>query len=93
MKQKHLKYVRIAAAAVMFVLFAAVAVGFRPLDAILVTQFGPGLLRLTSGLFLGTLAAVLMIAVVTLLFGRIYCSVLCPLGILQDGIALWIRAR
>ena len=60
MKQKHLKYVRIAAAAVMFVLFAAVAVGFRPLDAILVTQFGPGLLRLTSGLFLGTLAAVLL---------------------------------
>ena len=87
MKQKHLKYVRIAAAAVMFVLFAAVAVGFRPLDAILVTQFGPGLLRLTSGLFLGTLAAVALISLATLLFGRIYCSVLCPLGILQDGIS------
>ena len=87
MKQKHLKYVRIAAAVLFFVLFTAVAVGFRPLDAILVTQFGPGLLRLTSGLFLGTLAAVVLIAVATLLFGRIYCSVLCPLGILQDGIA------
>ena len=87
MKQKHLKYVRIAAAAVMFVLFAAVAVGVRPLDAILITQFGPGLLRLTSGLFLVTLAAVVLIAAATLLFGRIYCSVLCPLGILQDGIA------
>lgn len=87
MKQKHLKYVRIAAAVLFFILFAAVAVGFRPLDAILVTQFGPGLLRLTSGLFLGTLAAVMLIAVATLLFGRIYCSVLCPLGILQDGIA------
>jgi len=87
MKQKHLKYVRIAAAVLFFALFAAVAVGFRPLDALLVTQFGPGLLRLTSGLFLGTLAAVVLIAVATLLFGRIYCSVLCPLGILQDGIA------
>ena len=87
MKQKHLKYVRIAAAAVMFVLFFGVGLGVSQLDAVLVTQFGPGLLRLTSGLFLGTLVAVLMIAVVTLLFGRIYCSVLCPLGILQDGIA------
>ncbi len=87
MKQKHLKTIRIAAAAVMFVLFFGVGLGVSQLNAVLVTQFGPGLLRLTSGLFLGTLAAVLMIAVVTLLFGRIYCSVLCPLGILQDGIA------
>ena len=87
MKQKHLKYVRIAVAAVMFVLFVAVGIGVRQLDAVLVTQFGPGLMRLTSGLFLGTLAAVVLIAAVTLLFGRVYCSVLCPLGILQDGIA------
>jgi len=87
MKQKHLKYIRIAVAAFMFVLFVAVGIGVRQLDAVLVTQFGPGLVRLTSGLFLGTLAAVVAIAAVTLLFGRIYCSVLCPLGILQDGIA------
>ena len=87
MKQKHLKYVRIAVAAVMFVLFFGVGIGVRQFDAILVTQFGPGLIRLTSGVFLGTLAAVVLIAAVTLLFGRIYCSVLCPLGILQDGIA------
>lgn len=87
MKQKHLKYVRIAVAAIMFVLFVAVGIGVRRLDALLVTQFGPGLMRLTSGLFLGTLAAVLPIAAVTLLFGRVYCSVLCPLGILQDVIA------
>lgn len=87
MKQKHLKYIRIAAAAVMFALFVAVGIGVRQVDALLVTQFGPGLMRLTSGLFLGTLAAALLIAVVTLLFGRVYCSVLCPLGILQDGVA------
>ena len=96
MKQKHLKYVRIAAAAVMFVSFVAVGTGVRQLDALLVTQFGPGLMRLTSGLFLGTLAAVVLIAVVTLLFGRVYCSVLCPLGILQDGIAFlthWNRKK
>ncbi len=32
------------------------------------------------------------IVVVTLLFGRIYCSVVCPLGIMQDGIS-WLSAR
>ena len=89
MKQKHLKYIRIAVAAVMFVLFFCVGIGVRQLNAVLVTQFGPGLMGLTSVLFLDTLAAVVLIAVVTLLFGRIYCSFLCPLGILQDGIA-WL---
>ena len=87
MKQKHLKYLRIAVAVVMFALFFGVALGVRQLDPVLVTQFGPGVLRLASVLFLDVLGAVLVIAVVTLLFGRIYCSVLCPLGILQDGIA------
>ncbi len=87
MKQKHLKYLRIAVAAIMFALFFAVALGVRQLDPVLVTQFGPGLLHLASVLFLDVLGAVIVIAVVTLLFGRIYCSILCPLGILQDGVA------
>ena len=87
MKQKHLKSIRIAVAAVMFVLFFGVGLGITRLNAVLVTQFGPGLLSLSSAFFVDTLAAVVLIAVVTLLFGRIYCSVLCPLGILQDGIA------
>ena len=87
MKQKHLKFLRIAVAAVMFVLFVGVAIGIRQLNAVLVTQFAPGLMSLMSVFFLDTLIAVVLVAVVTMLFGRIYCSVLCPLGILQDGIA------
>ena len=87
MKQKHLKTIRIAVAVVMFVLFFAVGLGVRQLNAVLVTQFAPGLLSLTSAFFVDVLVAVVLIAVVTLLFGRIYCSILCPLGILQDGIA------
>ncbi|MBR3688635.1 MAG: 4Fe-4S binding protein, partial [Lentisphaeria bacterium] len=87
MKQKHLKSIRIAVAAVMFVLFFGVGLGVSRLNAVLVTQFGPGLMSLTSVFFVDTLAAVVLIVLVTLLFGRIYCSVLCPLGILQDGIA------
>ena len=83
MKQKHLKYLRIAVAAVMFALFFGVALGVRQLDPVLVTQFGPGLLHLTSVLFLDILGAVIVIAAVTLVFGRIYCSILCPLGIID----------
>jgi hypothetical protein len=31
--------------------------------------------------------AIVVLVVLTLLFGRIYCSVICPLGVMQDGIS------
>ncbi len=40
-------------------------------------QFLPALLALNVGV-------VLLLIVLTLLFGRIYCSVICPLGVFQD---------
>lgn len=43
-------------------------------------QFLPALLALN----VGVIAA---LVVLTLLFGRLYCSVICPLGIMQDGFA------
>lgn len=43
-------------------------------------QLLPALLALNVGV-----VAVLLVA--TLLFGRLYCSVICPLGIMQDGFA------
>ncbi len=48
-------------------------------------QFLPALLALN----VGVIAALVLL---TLLFGRIYCSVICPLGILQDAIS-WLRSR
>lgn len=48
-------------------------------------QFVPAVLALNFGVVAGLL-------VVTLLFGRIYCSVICPLGILQDVFA-WMGRR
>ena len=48
-------------------------------------QFLPALLALNFGV----IAALI---VLTLLFGRIYCSVICPLGILQDVFA-WLGRR
>ena len=48
-------------------------------------QFLPALLALNIGV-------VLFLIVLTLLFGRIYCSVICPMGIFQDVVA-WIAKR
>ena len=48
-------------------------------------QFLPALLALNVGV-------VLLLIVLTLLFGRIYCSVICPMGVMQDVIA-WIGKK
>lgn len=48
-------------------------------------QFLPAVLALNVGV-------ILFLVVLTLLFGRIYCSVICPLGVFQDMIA-WIGKK
>ena len=48
-------------------------------------QFLPALLALNFGV-------VAVLLVLTLLFGRVYCSVICPLGVMQDVIS-WIHGK
>ena len=48
-------------------------------------QFLPALLALNVGV-------ILFLIVLTLLFGRIYCSVVCPMGVMQDVFA-WIGKK
>ncbi len=48
-------------------------------------QFLPALLALNVGVVIALVA-------LTLVLGRVYCSVICPLGIMQDGIS-WISGR
>jgi len=55
-------------------------------------QFVPSLL----GVFTGGLIFFVFLMVLTLLFGRVYCSTLCPLGIYQDivtRVANWFRPK
>lgn len=85
-----LKKIRLIVAVVMLALitfyfldFAAILPqGFPNLARI---QFFPALL---SGSFI--VLAILLVA--TLLFGRIYCSVICPMGIFQDFVT-WISQK
>lgn len=48
-------------------------------------QFLPAVLALNIGV-------VLFLIVLTLLFGRIYCSVICPLGVFQDAVS-WFSGK
>ena len=48
-------------------------------------QFLPAVLALNVGVIVG-------LVLLTLVFGRVYCSVICPLGVFQDGIS-WLRAH
>ena len=48
-------------------------------------QFIPAVLALNVGV-------VIFLIALTLVFGRIYCSVICPLGIMQDVVS-WIHSK
>ncbi|MDE5637083.1 MAG: 4Fe-4S binding protein, partial [Alistipes sp.] len=48
-------------------------------------QFLPALLAAEVGIVAG-------LVLLTLLFGRVYCSVICPLGVMQDGFG-WLGRR
>ncbi len=49
-------------------------------------QVVPSLLSWQSGIFLSSFAVIILL-VLTALFGRFYCAVCCPMGIVQDVVA------
>jgi ferredoxin len=61
------------------------------IDALLFPQLVPALAAAGQGTVLAALAVVLVLAL-TLVFGRVFCSFLCPLGTLQD-IAIRLARR
>ncbi|HXR03910.1 MAG TPA: 4Fe-4S binding protein [Verrucomicrobiae bacterium] len=88
MPPKLLKGLRVVAAAAMLAALTAAFVDFRSLipssvgQRLAETQFIPSLVTLLTGASLSL--ACVIIATVTLAVGRVYCSAICPLGILQD---------
>ena len=85
-----LKFLRVTTAILFFValtLFFLDYFGRLPLKlhGLAHLQIGPALLG-------GGIGILILWTVLTLLFGRIYCSVVCPLGVLQD-IITWLRKR
>ena len=87
-----LKKIRIILAALCFagltLLFCGIGRGWWGWLAKL--QLLPLWTRVLGGATLGNVALLLGILLLTWLCGRIYCSVLCPLGVFQD-IIIWLR--
>ena len=55
-------------------------------------QFLPSLLSIVGCFSVLSLVFFLLTVVLTLLFGRVYCSVICPLGVMQD-LFTWLGGR
>ena len=72
-------------AAITFLLLDVTGTAHRWLSWMAKMQFLPAVLA-------GNVVIIVILLVLTLLFGRIYCSVICPLGVMQDGIA-WLGKR
>ena len=80
-KRKLLPVLRMAAAAILFCWGAAFS-GIYPAAAKIFRNLAliPALLTAGSG--------IVILLLLTVLFGRFYCSLCCPLGIMQDFLAL-----
>ena len=90
---KGLKIFRVIAATAIFIAallsFLNFSMGWET-NHILHIQFVPALLSLAAGT-LGVALPLIILLLLTLIFGRVYCSFLCPTGILQDIIGRLAR--
>jgi ferredoxin len=100
MRQRGLKVLRVTGAAVVFAGLTAALVDFRGAvppavgQGLASVQFIPSAVALATGA--GVALACFVILVVTLAAGRVYCSVICPLGVFQDIVARmagWVRRK
>ena len=92
MKQTVLRPLRIIISVIIIFLTSLLFIDIKEIipvkffDYILFTQFFPSFLKFTHALSWIS-AGFIFIIILSFLFGRIYCSFLCPLGILQDFIS------
>lgn len=85
-----LRKIRVAFAVLFFMLITLLFLDFTGtvhtwLGWMAKIQFLPAVLALNVGV-------ILLLVVLTLVFGRVYCSVICPLGVFQDVVS-WISGR
>lgn len=97
MNQTWLKKTRVVVALAFLALTTLLFIDFERIgetpaaSVALYPQFVPSLLKFTQT-FAWAATGFLAVLVLTLLFGRVYCSMICPLGTLQD-IAIHIADR
>ncbi|MBN2518994.1 MAG: 4Fe-4S binding protein, partial [Bacteroidales bacterium] len=88
----YLKPARVIISVLFLLAFLFIFLDFRKIIAdtyfsiVTFLQFTPSLLKFISILSISAIGFILVL-ILTILFGRVYCSTLCPLGILQDIIS------
>ncbi len=94
----RLKSLRAGISVLFFALIAVLFLDFRNIVApsvaggLLYLQFVPSLLQFVHAATLGS-AGFIVILILTVLFGRVYCSTVCPLGTLQDVVGFAARKK
>jgi len=81
---------------IIFILFVLLFLGWEKLSVFLAGvlppfQFMPALMQTITQPTALFIAGLIFIVLITLIFGRVYCSFLCPLGTLQDLITAGSR--
>ena len=85
-----LRKIRIVAAGLFFVLITLLFLDFT---GVLHLWFGwMAKIQLLPAVLALNVGVILLLAALTLIFGRVYCSVICPLGVFQD-IVSWFNGR
>lgn len=93
----YLKKIRLTVSLVFFVFIALIFVDFKDYlpswsnKYILFLEFVPSFFKFLNLFSLGAIGFIVVLFL-TLLFGRVYCSSICPLGTLQDIIG-WISKK
>lgn len=90
MKSHSLKYLRIVFAVLFITALSLVFVDFSGRAALWLAWTAK--IQLVPALLAVNVTAIVILAALTLVFGRVYCSVICPLGVSQDIVA-WLRNR
>ncbi len=97
MKLRHLKYIRVIVSLFFLITATLIFIDIRHefsegfISSFLYLQFVPSVVRIFQVIALSATGFLLIIAL-TALFGRIYCSTICPLGIFQDVIS-WVSIK
>ena len=96
MGHKWLKVSRVIISLIFLILTALLFLDYRGtfptsfFGSVLYLQFVPSLLKFIHILGFAAIGFII-ITLLTLLFGRVYCSTICPFGILQDAISFISR--
>ncbi|MBO4519673.1 MAG: 4Fe-4S binding protein [Alphaproteobacteria bacterium] len=85
-KDRLLFFIRLFCAALFFIAVCLTFAGFSGFAPAVKAQLFPAIDRKAWGV-------VAAVAIITVLFGRFYCSIVCPFGILQDIIAFLSRRK